>query len=85
MHLAEKGQAYWLLDIIGSLKLVPKCRNEQFINCTLKKKGDGSATFTATNGNRTKLYTQEISYTDFPLDEITLYFIDNIILLPSEY
>lgn len=85
MHLAEKGEAFWLLDIIGSLKLVPKCANAPFITCILKKKDDGSATFTATNGNKTTLYTQEISYTDFPLDEITLYFIDNVILLPSEY
>jgi hypothetical protein len=85
MHLAEKGEAFWLLDIIGSLKLVPKCANAPFITCKLVKNEDGGATFTATNGNNTKLYTQEISYTDFPLDEITLYFIDNVILLPSEY
>ena len=85
MYLAKKAQAYWLLDIIGSLKLVPKCKNEPFITCKLVKNEDDSATFTATNGGQTKLYTQKLSYTDFPLDEITLYFIDNVILLPSEY
>ena len=85
MYLAKKGEAFWLLDIIGSLKLVPKCANEGFIKCVLAKNDDGSASFTATNGNKKTLYTQEISYTDFPLDEITLYFIDNVILLPSEY
>jgi len=85
MHLAEKGEAFWLLDIIGSLKLVPKCKGEQFITCTLTKNADGSARFLATNGNGTKLYTQNIPYTDFPLNQITLFFIDNVILLPSEY
>lgn len=85
MHLAKSAKAFWLLDIVGSLKLVGKCKNEPFITCTLVKNADGSAKFTATNGNRSKLYSQEISSTDFPLEEITLFFVDNVILLPSEY
>lgn len=85
MYLADKAGAYWLLDIIASLKLVPKCKNEPFITCKLVKNEEGGATFIATDGNTTKLYTQEIPYTDFPMNEITLYFIDNVILLPSEY
>lgn len=85
MYLAQKGSAFWLLDIIASLKLVPKCKNEPFITCKLIKGEDNSATFIATNGNKNRLYTQEISSTDFPLDEITLFFVDNVILLPSEY
>jgi hypothetical protein len=31
------------------------------------------------------VYTKEIKYTDFPLDEITFYFTDNVIYLPSEH
>jgi len=31
-----------------------------------------------------KLQVKEIEYTDFPLDEIKLYFTDNTILLPGE-
>jgi hypothetical protein len=31
------------------------------------------------------VFTKAIEYTDFPLEEIALYFIDNTILLPSEY
>ena len=85
MHLAKRAGAFWLLDIIGSLKLVGTCRNEEFITCKLVKDQNGGAKFTASNGNRRVLYTQQISSTDFPLDEITLYFIDNVVLLPSEY
>jgi hypothetical protein len=85
MHLAKKAGAYWLLDIIGSLKLVGSCRNEEFITCKLVKDKDGGAKFTASDGSLKVLYTQKIPYTDFPLDEITLYFIDNVVLLPSEY
>jgi hypothetical protein len=31
------------------------------------------------------VYTQEIPFTDFPLDEVKLYFANNVIHLPSEY
>jgi len=31
------------------------------------------------------VFTKKIEYTDFPLAEITEYFINNTILLPSEY
>jgi len=85
IYLAEKAGAFWLLDIICSLKLVSNCRNKSFITCVLTKNEDESATFKATDGNKKVLYTQKIPYTDFPLNEITLYFTDNIILLPSEY
>jgi hypothetical protein len=34
---------------------------------------------------KAKVFTREIAFTDFPLDEITIYFTDNVILLPSEY
>jgi len=31
------------------------------------------------------VFTKEIEHTDFPLDEIKLYFTNNVIHLPSEY
>jgi predicted adenine nucleotide alpha hydrolase (AANH) superfamily ATPase len=31
------------------------------------------------------VFTKEIEHTDFPLDEITLYFANSVIHLPSEY
>ena len=43
-------------------------------------------TRTATaHGNGNPVYTQEIPFTDFPLDEVKLYFANNVIHLPSEY
>ena len=84
-YLADEGQCYWLLDIIASLKLVPECEGEEFMSCTFTKNENGGGTFVADDGNENVLYTQEIEFTDFPEDEINLFFIDNIILLPSEY
>ena len=31
------------------------------------------------------IITRHIPYTDFPLQKIQLYYIDNVLLLPSEY
>jgi hypothetical protein len=31
------------------------------------------------------VFTKKIEHTDFPLDEITLHFANNVIHLPSEY
>ena len=36
-------------------------------------------------GNNNKVTAQLIEWTDFPLPEITLWFSDGIIFLPSEY
>ena len=86
--LAEKYNCYWLFDIIASLKYVPRCKNENFIVCKLNLDKTGateSATFLAEDGNGNILFSQYIEYTDFKIDSITLFFYDNVILLPSEY
>ncbi len=83
-YLAEKAECFWLLDIIASLDYVPSCRNQPFMTCRFKKEGD-AGTFTADNGNKKVLYTQEIPYTDFPIDSVSVYVIDGVVLLPSEY
>jgi len=39
----------------------------------------------ADDGNGNELLRQAIPYTDFPLDEITLYLTERTLLLPGEY
>jgi hypothetical protein len=46
---------------------------------------DRSATLVCEAGNDNVVYTQPIEFTDFPLDEITLWFANNVIYLPSEH
>lgn len=80
-HVAEEGEAYWLLDAIFSHN-----RNEKFQIWELKVAGDGQAVLTMKeDSNKPFLVTQRFKYTDFPLQEITFYFINNVLLLPSEY
>ena len=85
-HVAEHGGAYWLLDEIAlPQKFEPTIAAEGFQVWTLKVAEDGSAVLTCEDGNLREVYRKAIPYTDFPLPEITLWFTNNVILLPSEY
>ena len=85
-HVAEHGEAYWLLDEIAIIQPYNKAvAAEEFQVWKLTVRPDHGATLTCDDGNRNIVFTKEIEYTDFPLDEITLYFTNNVIHLPSEY
>lgn len=74
-YLADEAGAYWLMDVIGSVLTTDRKRyiRAGFTTWTLQVTDDNHGTVTCDNGNGRVYYTQEISYTDFPLDEITLY------------
>jgi hypothetical protein len=79
--LHESCEAYWLLIAIASHK-----RKEPFQLWELKVNKDHSAILTMKeDSEQPDLVKQEIGFTDFPLDEIKLYLIDGVLLLPSEY
>ncbi|MFC1765106.1 DUF6876 family protein [Planctomycetota bacterium] len=81
-YLAEQAGAYWLVDAIFSYR-----RREPFQVWTLKKNTDDNGavlTMQEDTGEPVKVH-QDIPFTDFPLDQIKLYLIDGVVLLPSEY
>jgi len=85
-YVADTAGAYWLLDEIAfTQRSSRRVAAEQFQLWKLSVKPDQTATLVCEDGNGTTVYTKMIEYTDFPLDAIDLYFIDNTILLPSEY
>ena len=85
-YVADTAGAYWLLDEIALLQPYEKAvAAEGFQFWKLKLRPDHSATLTCEDGNGRAVFSKEIEFTDFPLEEITLYFTDNTILLPSEY
>jgi hypothetical protein len=83
LALAESAGCFWLLDIIGSYQS-DKALDKNFQVWKLEVNPDNSADVYGYN-DTTLIITQKIPYTDFPLDEIKLYLIDGVILLPSEY
>jgi hypothetical protein len=52
---------------------------------TLRVRSDQKATLSCEDGNGKTVFAKEIEYTDFPVSEITLWFADNTIYLPSEH
>lgn len=87
-YVADACGAYWLMDLIASWQTRAKVRQEDFQVWTLKVK-DREGRVVADDGDGNKLAEQIISNTDFPLDEIKLYFINDgdywVMLLPGEY
>ena len=79
-YLAEKSQAYWLIDAIFSYR-----RKEPFQVWTLTKEGSKAVLTMVEDTDLPEKVRQEIPYTDFPLASIKLYLIDKVLLLPSEY
>lgn len=81
--------AGWLIDAIASyqtktwLASEPMLRDMQFWKLTVH--ADETATLICERDTDDIAITQEIGYTDFPLESITLYLTDGVILLPSEY
>ena len=90
-YLAQNAKAYWLLtdaSVMGkSLKEKSRFITVDFKRTppTERKKTGHDATITYGDGNGKVLTRQHYHSTDFPLDELRLFFVDNTLLLPSEY
>ena len=84
--LADQGGAYWLLDEIAIIQSHDaRVAAEEFQVWKLVVRPDRTAVLTCEDGNDNIVFTKQIDYTDFPLDEITLWFANNVIYLPSEH
>jgi hypothetical protein len=85
-HVADEGGAFWLLDAIAICQRYEKrVAAEGFQVWKLTVHADRTASLVCGDGNDNAVYTQHIPFTDFPLDEITLWFANNVIYLPSEH
>jgi len=85
-YVADEGNAYWLLDMIAISQAHDKRVSRQpFQVWKLEVRPNGSATITVEDGNYNLLCTHELTYTDFPVPEMTLWFSSYVIYLPSEH
>lgn len=82
--VAELAGCYWLLDVIGSYQLDPKL-DKAFQVWTLEVDTANTCGVVRGYNDTTLIITQDIPFTDFPLDKIKLFLMDGVILLPSEY
>ncbi len=85
-YVADNAGAYWLIDEIAfAQRSDARVAAEEFQNWKLAVNADKTAVLTCDDGNGDVVFTKRIEFTDFPLDEIALYFTNSVILLPSEY
>ncbi|MBX3045201.1 MAG: hypothetical protein KIT33_10305 [Candidatus Kapabacteria bacterium] len=84
-EMAQICKSYWLIDACLSWQLDKKVSNQEFQVFKLKVHEDKSATLNIEDGNYNIIAKQEIEFTDFPLDEIELYFSNSVLYLPSEH
>ena len=91
MLLTEHAGAHWLADAIASYLHDDRARSEEFQAWRFVVDGTTrQAMLRMTDGNSdVPIITQALDYTDFPLDEITLWLIASgdhrVLMLPSEY
>lgn len=83
-YLAKEANAYWLIEYIFS-RQEDKLSKYSFQVWKLQLHKDGSAQVIVEDGDGEKITFYQLDYTDFPIEEITLWFTNNTLLLPSEY
>jgi len=83
MELATTYQCFWFLDMVASYQHLIK--KEDFQIWKLRKNADSSAWVIAEDGNGTVLVKQEIKYTNFKTEQVTVWVEGNVILLSSEH
>ena len=96
-YLAINAECYWLLEFIFGHQSNAKIRNTPFQVWKIVKKeeqtqfvnrsrvGEHKATITIEDGNDTLIKTFSIPFTTFPLAEYSLWMIEGVLLLKSEY
>jgi len=82
--VAEAAECFWLLDIIGSYQH-DKRLDPHFQVWELKVNREDETAVVRGYNDTDLVITQKISYTNFPLEELKLFLMDGVILLPSEH
>ena len=86
-YLAEKAACFWMMDAVASH--LSEIGTEDWFVLVRVYVTEGRAVMVYEDGNDHELARQEISYTDFPLEAISLYACWDtqhwVIMLPSEY
>ena len=86
--LCENAGCYWLLDKILIHQLFTHPLKDldldrQFWTLTVAE--DNAGILTCYRDSDEPVFSEELSFTDFPLEEISLWLLNNVLLLPSEY
>ena len=81
--IGQNGANWLLVDILSHAKLNNNVKREEFVCVTFTVK-DGCGTLKFDDGNDKVLDVQFYPYTDFPLESISFYIENGMVMLPSE-
>jgi hypothetical protein len=88
-YMAEHGGGYWIIDAIAAWQIDPRVSNDPMLQgiqfWSLHVNDDRSAVLICERDTDDVVVSQEITFTDFPLNRLKLYLQDGVVLLPSEY
>ena len=83
--VAEKAEAFWLIDAIGSYQTDHEVKALAIQFWTLNVKGSQAVLFCVEDCGMPRIIEQEIKYTDFPEGDWKFYVQQGVIMLPDEY
>lgn len=90
-YFGDKAEAYWLInDIVINCKMNKSLKDEDFVSVYCKKPENMAGIFVEyEDGNGNKLYQDYYPHSSLPDSDkgigYNLWFVDNMVLLPSEY
>lgn len=84
--LGEEAGAYWLMEMIFAFQEKAEIKSAGYFQAwDLIVNDDKTATLICENGNCEIVFTHYLTFTDFPLPKIRLFFIRDTLLLTTEY
>ena len=90
-YLAEAANCYWLVTDAAVITKRIKPKSSFLViyfkrfSEELQERLQKEAQITYADGNGTILYQQDYELPDLPLDELRLFFVQDTLMLPSEY
>ena len=90
-YLAEAANCYWLVTDAAVITKSIKPKSSFLViyfkrfSEELQERLHKEAQITYADGNGTILFQQDYEITDLPLDELRLFFVDDMLMLPNEY
>lgn len=85
LEVAQKCQAFMLIDEIVNGQLIEKVRNLGFQAWKLNLIEGNSFNLSCDDGNENVIFEKEILFPDFPYNDVTIWIEGNVLLLPSEH
>jgi hypothetical protein len=84
-ELARICGAFWLIELIVSHQTSQALKRQHFQVWQLDRIKDNEFKITCTDGNDGYVTHQDIPFSDFPYEMVTLWLVDGCLLLPCEY